>query len=255
MARVALSWLIGISGIIAALSIFSGPLKCQEKYDLRYKFTPGKVFHYRKYLEGSLREPNESKVLHLQFLDQWEVTGGDGGEGIFTVKETGSEYQGTRLDLRELGLPAEGEPVERQMDVLGRVARVVHYQKGSRYYLNCLTFPGRPVAVGESWKYNPTLTFTPFGRTVNTPVNIIYTLEKTLKYKGIPCARINFSGSYRHHSETGDVVVGGEISGKAYFDLKEGLEVDYEVKEVRTQRLISERIEENLEVKITSLKK
>jgi hypothetical protein len=244
---------IGILGLMGLVLVVS-PLPAQQKYELKYDFAPGKTFSHRMYLQGSLQQPGEDKVLHLQFLEKWEVVSGDSGQSIYTIRQTGLQYQGTKIALREFGLPPENEPIEKRMDVLGRIDEVSHYQKGSRYHLNCLTFPGKPVAVGESWKYSPTLTFSPFGRTVNTPISIIYTLEKVLSYKGRPCAKISISGSYRNKSESGDVMVVGEISGRAYFDLKEKQEVDYELKEARTERLISENKQRSMAIKITSLK-
>lgn len=253
MGRTSIWRVVGLCGLIM-VGLPASDLKSQEKYNLSYDFTPGKVILHRKYLEGTMRQPGGDRILHLQYLDKWEVAGGESGQTIFTVRQTGSQYKGTRFDLREFGLTPENEPIERRMDVSGRVDEVSHYQKGSRYHLNSLTFPGKPVAVGESWKYSPTITFTPFGRNVNIPVNIIYTLEKVLNYKGRPCAKIVVSGTYRYRSETGDLIVAGDINGKVYFDMREKLEVDYEFKEVRTERIASEKLERNLVIKTTSLK-
>ncbi len=253
MDRTPIRWLIGLCGIIV-LCLPLIHLKSQEKYDLKYDFSAGKVLLQRKYLQGRIQQPGEDKVIHLQFMDKWEVASGGAGQSFFTIRQTGSQYQGTRPDLRELGLPPENETIEKRMDMLGRVDEVSHYQKGSRFHINCLTFPGRPVAVGESWKYSPTITFTPFGRTVSTTFNIIYTLEKVVNYKGRPCAKVAVSGSYKYRSENGDVIVAGEVQGKAFFDMRDKLEVDYEINEIRTERIVSENLERNMVIKITSLK-
>ena len=246
-----------VAATIAVSVILAWPVSGQEKYNLRYEFEPGKSAIYHKFVEGVVRETSGDKVIHLQFLDNWEVASGDQGDGLFTVRQTGSEYQnkGAKFDFREYGLPAENEPIERLMDTLGRIESVSHYQKGSRYFINCLTFPGAPVAVGESWKYSPAVTFTPYGRTVSAPVNLIYTLENIIRYKGRICAKISVNGSYLYKNQAGDILLVGEITGRAYFDLENNIELDYEIKEVRSERSPTEKLQKNMMVKVTSLKK
>ena len=195
----------------------------EPKYLLEYKYL-NKASIYHHYIEGTIERKGEVENIHVQFMRNSELK--PESDNKLVLSEWGEKYQGSRLDFSELGLPNPGEKIERVADKLGRVGTVLRYLQGHRYYLNWLVFPGHPIAVGDSWKYNYPLEFNALGKPVKTKCEINYTLDRVLAYKKRFCAKIIAQGTCAGSTASAEVSYG--FNSKIFFDIDQGREVDYQ---------------------------
>lgn len=179
------------------------------------------------YVQGSIEQKSESKQVHLQFVRNWQLSK-DKDDKLF-LQEWGQKYQGTDIKLSELSLPGPDERVERVMDKLGRVEKVSRYPPGHRYYLNLLVFPAHPVSIGEKWKYDYQLNWDISDKTIPASCQIFYQLDKLSLYREeYYCAKILIQGSCQAYSGK-NLVLDYRFQGKAFFDIENGREIDYQM--------------------------
>ncbi len=226
-----------------------------QTYELKYNWDVGATHTFKKYIEAKLDGSTEGrKDSRIHYTETWNVARRDIETGLFTIKQKISDYNGGYLDLRSFGLSTGGEDIEKQVDQNGRVASVVHYNRGSRFFVSWLVLPLDQIQVGEKWRYKPTVIFGAFERPAETTMNIVYTLEKVTPYRDSKsCAKIRIEGNYGYSSEDNDFKLTGGIGGYIYLDLQKGMLVDYQIQETREAKVISTQQLAKFDVKITSI--
>jgi len=192
-------------------------------FKLAYNFV-NKASSYHHYIEGSIERKGETQKLHLQFIRNGQLS--SSGDREYMLREWGEKYQGSRMDLSEIGLPNPGEKLERVIDQMGRVKSALRYSAGHRYYLNWLVFPDHPVPAGKNWNYKYQLLFDVFGKPLRADCEILYTLDKVLAYKKHYAAKILAQGNCKAQDQTTEMQYG--FNGKSFFDLDQGREIDYQ---------------------------
>jgi len=211
-----------IAILIFACLLFLAP--AQPRVSLEYGYLD-KVSSYHHYIEGSIEGSGVVDKAHLQFIRNSQLAGF--GQKKYVLREWGEKYQGSQMNLSEIGLPGPSEKVEKVVDKLGRVESVFRYSEGHRYYINWLVFPDHPVPVGNSWKYSYPLRFDVFGKTVKADCQMEYTLDKLMVYKKRRSAKIIIHGNCNAQDPTTELQYGFE--GKGFFDLSQGREIDYQI--------------------------
>jgi hypothetical protein len=209
--------LLALAGMFA---LSPGP----ARFSLEYNY-PDKLSAYHHYIEGSIEGAGRADKIHLQFVRDSQMKGFSPKKLL--LKEWGEKYQGSQMDLSELGLPGPSEKIERVIDKLGRVENVLKYSAGSRYYLNWLVFPDRPVSAGGIWKYSYPLNFEVFGKTLKAECQTDYALDKIMPYKKRRSAKIQLRGSCSGREGALEIQYGFE--GKSFFDLDQHREIDYQL--------------------------
>lgn len=232
-------WLLAVMVGNAVALLAAGPVGAEDAYKLAYRWSAGEEVRYSVYIVGRIEASGEpAQDIKLRRQSVWEVTAAAPDQDRFTVVEKAENQGGPDVDLRSFGLPSPGEPIQRAVDSLGRVASVTHYTEGSRFYLLPLVFDAQPVAAGAKWTVTAKLEPGAGAPEANPAVKVDYTLEKVVgRYKLTDhnCAIIRVSAEYRSEAADGSSGVSGDFAGKAVFDLLDQKIIDYQLTEHRRE--------------------
>lgn len=223
-----------------------------SEYELRFFLDSPRTIVYRYYIQGKLETSTELRNIHFQFLDHFEIKERLRNSKSYVVQEWGTRYQGTEFNFRALGLPVSGEKLERYMDQMGRVERVLHYPPGHPYYSLPVVFTSHTVRVGQIWKYGFSLSVDIAQRTLTLPCETYYSLDNVLLYKGRTCAKIIINGSCNSPKDS-QLKYSSSVNGKLFFDIEKGQIMDFQLTRKWFKQDAQTGLLENLEVEIYSL--